>query len=101
MDSTALGPKKDDQAVSASNVNHLSLDCKATVKSGEFARGGLTCSDNLARDHDMGSKETYVPCGIVEEASGELPLTFGSSSKTSNFIDAVMTKFGDSAQDRQ
>ena len=34
----------------------------------------------------MGCKETYIPCGIVDEDSGELHITFGSSYKTSDFI---------------
>ena len=63
---------------------------KATVKTGEFSRGGLTRGDNQARDHDMGCKEKYVPCGIVDEESAELTITFGSSSKTSDFIVDVL-----------
>jgi hypothetical protein len=62
------------------------MDGKATVKIGEFSRGGLTRGDNRASDHDMGCKETYVPCGIVDEESGALAITFGSSYKTSDFI---------------
>jgi len=72
--------------VSSGHVKRLSIDCKATVKIGEFSRGGLTRGDNRASDHDMGCKEKYVPCGIVDETSGELALTFGSSYKTSDFI---------------
>ncbi len=34
----------------------------------------------------MGCKEKYVPFGIMEEDSGQLRLTFGSSFKTSDFI---------------
>jgi transposase len=34
----------------------------------------------------MGLKEKYIPCGIVEEDRGHLHITFGSSSKTSDFI---------------
>ena len=55
------------------------MDCKATVKIGEFSRGGLTRGDNQASDHDMGCQEKYVPCGIVDEESAELTITFGSS----------------------
>jgi hypothetical protein len=66
------------------------MDCKATVKIGEFSRGGLTRGDNQARDHDMGCKEKYVPCGIVDAESAELTITFGSSSKTSDFIVDVL-----------
>jgi hypothetical protein len=62
------------------------MDCKATVKIGPFSRGGLTRGDSRARDHDMGCKEKYVPCGIVDEDSGQLTITFGSSYKTSDFM---------------
>ena len=34
----------------------------------------------------MGLKEKYIPCGIVEEDRGQLHITFGSSSKTSDFV---------------
>jgi hypothetical protein len=80
--------------VAAGNVKRLSMDCKATVKIGEFSRGGLTRGDHRASDHDMGCKEKYVPCGIVDEESGELAITFGSSYKTSDFIvDTIAAKW--------
>jgi hypothetical protein len=42
----------------------------------------------------MGCKEKYVPCGIVDEESGEFHITFGSSYKTSDFIvDTIETKW--------
>jgi len=64
----------------------LSLDCKATVKIGDYARGGKTRGYNQAQDHDMGAKEKYIPCGILDEDIGQLYLNFGSSYKTSDFI---------------
>ena len=64
------------------------------MKIGEYARGGLTRGDNQASDHDMGCKEKYVPCGIVDEDNAELTITFGSSYKTSDFIvDALTAKW--------
>jgi hypothetical protein len=76
------------------------MDCKATVKIGAFSRGGLTRGDNQASDHDMGCKEKYVPCGIVDEDSGELTITFGSSYKTSDFmVDGLEAKWA--AMDEQ
>ncbi len=64
------------------------------MKIGEFSRGGLTRGDNRARDHDLGGQEKYVPCGIVDEGSGELAITFGSSYKTSDFIvDTIEAKW--------
>jgi Rhodopirellula transposase DDE domain len=67
-------------------VRRWSSDCKATVKIGPFSRGGVTRGDNQADDHDLGCKEKYLPCGIVDEDSAELTITFGSSYKTSDFI---------------
>jgi len=34
----------------------------------------------------LGLHEKYTPCGIVDEDSGQLHITFGSSYKTSDFI---------------
>ena len=62
------------------------MDCKATVNIGEYSRGGKTRADNRAADHDMGCQEKYTPFGIVNEDTGELHVTFGSSAKTSDFI---------------
>ena len=64
----------------------MSMDCKATVNIGDYARGGKTRGENQASDHDMGCKEKYIPCGIVDEDTGALHISFGSSYKTSDFI---------------
>jgi hypothetical protein len=80
--------------MSLAGVKRWSIDGKATVKIGEFSRGGRTRGANRARDHDMGCEEKYVPCGIVDEESGELALTFGSSYKTSDFsVDVIEAKW--------
>jgi hypothetical protein len=34
----------------------------------------------------LGCKEKYIPCGIVDEDSGQLHIHFGSSYQTSDFI---------------
>jgi Rhodopirellula transposase DDE domain len=67
-------------------IKRLSIDCKATVHSGEVSRGGLRRGDHKACDHDLGLKEKYLPCGIVDADNGQLRITFGSSYKTSEFI---------------
>ncbi len=67
-------------------MKRLSLDCKATVQIGDYCRGGQTRGNQQASDHDMGCKEKYIPCGIVDEDSGQLYIHFGSSYKTSDFI---------------
>lgn len=53
---------------------------------GDVSRGGLTRGDHRACDHDLGVHENYIPCGIVDEDSARLQITFGSSFKTSAFI---------------
>ena len=62
------------------------MDGKATVKIGDFSRGGQTRGDAQALDHDLGCQEKYTPCGIVDEDSAQLAMVFGSSYKTSDFI---------------
>jgi hypothetical protein len=62
------------------------MDCKATVNIGDYSRGGRTRGDNQALDHDMGCEEKYPPFGGVDEDSGQLPLAFGRSAKTRDFI---------------
>jgi hypothetical protein len=46
---------------------------------GEYSRGGKTRRNNQACDHDLGCGEKYIPCGIVDEDSGQLYINFGSS----------------------
>ena len=74
----------------------MSIDCKATVNIGEYARGGKTRGDNQALDHDMDCTEKYIPFGIVDEDSGQLFITFGSSYKTSDFIVDSIKAYWDS-----
>ena len=62
------------------------MDCKATVNIGAFSRGGQTRGDHKGRDHDLGGKENYSPCGIVDEDTAQLYVPFGSSSQTSACI---------------
>jgi hypothetical protein len=78
--------KKDAQAAASGNVKRLSIDCKATVHIGDFSRGGLTRGDYKACDHDLGCEEKSMPWGMVDEDTGQLSLTFGSSAKTSDFM---------------
>ena len=46
----------------------------------------MTRGDHQACDHDFGCRAKYILCGIVDEDSGELHITFGSSYKTSDFL---------------
>jgi len=61
---------------------------------GDFSRGGKTRGDHRASDHDFGWEEQYIPCGIVDEDSAAVTITFGSSYKTSDFIvDTIEAKW--------
>ena len=61
---------------------------------GDFSRGGLTRGDAKACDHDLGCQEKYIPWGMVDEDTGQLSLTFGSSYKTSDFmVDALEARW--------
>lgn len=77
------------------------MDCKATVLIGEYARGGKTRGDNYAVDHDFGTDEKYIPCGIVDEDNEQLYLVFGSSSKTSDFIVDTLFEWWDDLSPEQ
>ena len=78
--------KKDQASQGTPGVKRLSMDCKATVKIGAFSRDGKTRGEYKASDHDFGGTEQYIPCGIVDEGTPQLSVTFGSSAKTSDFI---------------
>jgi hypothetical protein len=67
------------------------MDCKATVNIGAFSRGGQTRGEYKARDHDFGGTGKYIPCGILDEDTAQLYVTFGSSAKTSDFIVDTLT----------
>jgi len=78
--------KKDQASQDTPGVKRLSRDCKATVNIGAFSRGGQTRGEYKASDHDFGGTEHYIPCGILDEETAQLSVTFGSSAKTSDFI---------------
>ncbi|MBF0235310.1 MAG: ISAzo13 family transposase [Desulfamplus sp.] len=78
--------EKDKQNSGEEVTKRISMDAKATVKIGEYSRGGKTRGDNRAADHDMGCTEKYTPFGILDEDSDLLHISFGSSFKTSDFI---------------
>lgn len=66
----------------------ISIDTKATLKIGEYSRGGQSrgLEATKAMDHDMSAKEKMIPGGILEPVSGRSFLFFGQSCKTSDFM---------------
>ncbi len=61
----------------------LSMDAKATVKIGPFARGGKSRVRTSAADHDFGPAATVTPVGIFLPATDELFL-YGVTSKVTS-----------------
>ncbi len=70
-------------ADAADNVLRLSLDAKATVKIGPFARGGKSRAAVQAADHDFQPEGTVTPVGIFLPATDELFL-YGVTSKVTS-----------------
>ncbi len=61
----------------------LSMDAKATVKVGPFARGGKSRAEVKAADHDFEAKARVTPVGIFLPATDELFL-YGVTSKVTS-----------------
>jgi hypothetical protein len=70
-------------ADAADNVLRISMDAKATVKIGPFARGGKSRADVKAADHDFQPEGTVTPVGIFLPATDELFL-YGVTSKVTS-----------------
>jgi hypothetical protein len=73
-------------ADAAPNVLRISLDAKATVKVGPFARGGKSRSRTKACDHDFKPSATVTPVGIFLPASDELFIFEVTSKVTSDCL---------------
>jgi transposase len=75
--------ERNEEADGAENVLRLSIDAKATVKVGPFARGGKSRVPTKAADHDFEATATLTPVGILLPASDELFL-YGVTSKVTS-----------------
>jgi hypothetical protein len=60
-----------EEADAASDTLRISMDAKATVKVGPFARGGKSRVSTKAADHDFQPAATVTPVGIFLPASGK------------------------------
>jgi hypothetical protein len=58
------------------------------VKIGEFSRGGVARGQQAVRaaDHDLHPEAVLAPAGILEVATNQLHLVFGTSRDTSDFV---------------
>jgi transposase len=74
---------RNEEADADEQVLRLSMDAKATVKVGPFARGGKNRVPTQAADHDFEPVATVTPVGIFLPASDELFL-YGVTSKVTS-----------------
>jgi hypothetical protein len=70
-------------ADAAAEVLRISIDAKATVKVGPFARGGTSRTKTKACDHDFKPDATVTPVGIFVPAMDEL-FVYGVGSKVTS-----------------
>jgi len=73
-------------ADAAPSVLRISMDAKATVKIGPFARGGKSRAQTKACDHDFKPEATLTPVGIFLPASDELFVYAVTSKVTSDCL---------------
>ena len=78
------------QAEDDPTILRLSLDAKATVKVGDFSRGGKTRAETEGNDHDFNSKGKVTPYGIFLPELDELFYYFTTSKVTSDFMVDVL-----------
>lgn len=62
------------------------MNCKATVKLSNSSRQGKTRTQTKASEHDIDEGGKYIYCGILDEDTGGLHITFGNSYKTDDFM---------------
>ena len=75
--------QRNEEADGEEHVLRLSMDAKATVKVGPFARGGKSRVPTKAADHDFEPTATVTPVGILLPGSDELFL-YGVTSKVTS-----------------
>ena len=75
--------QRNEEADEAADVLRVSMDAKATIKVGPFARGGKSRVPTKAADHDFKPAASVTPVGIFLPASDELFL-YGVTSKVTS-----------------
>ena len=81
-------------ADTADDILRLSMDAKATVKVGPFARAGKSRALVAAVDHDFQPTGTLTPVGIFLPTLDEL-LVYGVTSKVTS--DCLVDRFAQTA----
>lgn len=87
-------------ADAADDVLRISMDAKATVKMGSFARGGKNRVQVHAADHDFAPEATVTPVGIFLPTRSEL-FVYGVTSKvTSDCLVDCLAEWWETVRER-
>jgi transposase len=78
----------------------ISMDAKATVKVGDFSRGGKKRVRVKAADHDFRPSARVTPVGILVPQSDELDLSCVTSKVTSDCLVDVLEQWWRSVRER-
>ena len=88
------------QARPSEEVLRVSLDAKATVNLGPFARGGHSRTGTKAVDHDFKPAGTLTPVGLFLPGHDELELYFTATKVSSDFIVDVLEEWWGRSKER-
>jgi Rhodopirellula transposase DDE domain len=80
-------------AAAAPDSLRISIDAKATVKVGPFARGGKSRVPTRAADHDFGASGQVTPVGILVPQTDEVFLYAVHSRVTSDCLADVLAQW--------
>jgi hypothetical protein len=78
----------------------ISIDAKATVKVGPFARGGKSRAPTAACDHDFKPSATVTPVGILVPTTDEAFVYAVTSKVTSDCLVDCLTQWWEAVQGR-
>ena len=92
--------QRNEEADADEGVLRLSMDAKATVKVGPFARGGKSRVLTKAADHDFHPQARVTPVGMLLPASGELFLYGVTSKVTSDCLVDRLVDWWESVKER-
>jgi len=87
-------------ADAAPNVLPISMDAKATVKVGPFARGGKSRAQTKACDHDFKPLARLTPVGIFLPATDELFVYAVTSKVTSDCLVDRLVQWWEAVRER-
>ncbi len=92
--------QRNEEADADEHVLRVSMDAKATIKVGPFARGGKSRVPTKAADHDFKPTATVTPLGIFLPASDELFLYGVTSKVTSDCLVDRLIDWWESVKER-